>query len=199
MYATIEARLNWSDGAGGGIEKQGQADLHKQLLGERKKRTRLTEVVDIWKEKYIELDKIEVDKEDKTRDMIRNMNKEMGDKRRAIRILEKRVESVDVCNLMAVERLENVRNDLENKLQQRNKDVAQLEMQSSAVCCRPPQPYLSIWSYSLSPLVKWGTERKEAKWHQGSWRGETTSCESEGKDEQHQTEDETTKIFEGCT
>ncbi len=48
-------------------------------------RTRLTEVVDIWKEKYIDLDKIEVDKEDKKRDMIRNMNKEMGGKERAIR------------------------------------------------------------------------------------------------------------------
>jgi hypothetical protein len=116
------------------LEKQGQADLHRQLLGERKKRNRLTAVVDMWKEKYSELDKIEVDKEE----MIRNMNKEMGDKRRAIRILEKRVESGDVCNLMAVERLENVRNDLENKLEQRNKDVSQLEEQSSAVCCRPP-------------------------------------------------------------
>ena len=30
-----------------GIEKQGQADLHRRLLGERKKRTRLTEVVDL--------------------------------------------------------------------------------------------------------------------------------------------------------
>ena len=123
-----------------GVEKQGQADLHRQLLGERKKRNGLTAVVDMWKEKYSELYKIEVDKEY----MIQNMNKEMGDKRRAIRTLEKRVESVDVCNFMAVERLENVRNDLENKLQRRNKDVTQLKMQSSAVCCRSPQPYLSI-------------------------------------------------------
>jgi hypothetical protein len=115
-----------------GLEKRGQADLHnRQLLGERKKRTRLTAVVDIWKEKYSELDKIEVDKED----MIRNMNKEMGDKTRAIRTW---LESGDVCNVMAVERLENVRNDLEKKLQQRNKDVTQLEVQSSAVCCLSP-------------------------------------------------------------
>ncbi len=116
------------------LEKQGQADLHRQLVGERKKRSRLTAVVDMWKGKYSELHKIEVDKED----MIRNMNKEMGDKTRAIRTLEKRQESGDVCNVMAVERLENVRNDLENKLQQRNKDVTQLEVQNSAVCCLTP-------------------------------------------------------------
>ena len=38
------------------LEKQGQADLHRQLLGERKKRNGLTAVVDMWKEKYSELD-----------------------------------------------------------------------------------------------------------------------------------------------
>ncbi len=120
-------------------------------MGERKKRTRLTAVVDIWKEKYSELDKIEIDKED----MIRNMNKEMGDKTRAIRALEKRLESGDVCNVMAVERLENVRSNLEIQLQQRNKDVRQLEVQSSAVCCLYPLPYTSIASYSPSPLANW--------------------------------------------
>jgi chromosome segregation ATPase len=138
-----------------GVEKQGQADLHRQLLGERKKRPRLTEVVDIWKEKYIELDQIDVDKEDKTRDMIRNMNKEMGDKTRAIKTLEKRLESGDVCNVMAVERLENVRNDLVKQLVQRNKDVTQLEVQSSAVSCLSPLSITSITSYSPLPFANW--------------------------------------------
>jgi chromosome segregation ATPase len=138
-----------------GVEKQGQADLHRQLLGERKKRTRLTEVVDLWKEKYIELDKTDVDKEDKTRYMIKNMNKEMGDKTRAIKTLEKRLERGDVCNVMAVERLENVRNDLEKQLVQRNKDITELKVQSSAVSCVSPLPFTSISSYSPSPFANW--------------------------------------------
>ncbi len=63
------------------IEKQGQAVLERQLIEERKKRTRLTEVAETWKVKCGDQAKITVQKEKR----IRNLTQDMRGKTRAIK------------------------------------------------------------------------------------------------------------------
>jgi hypothetical protein len=68
-----------------GQEKVGQADLDKQLLNAQKKRTRLCDGVDTWKDKCLDQKKITGQKEER----IRKLTDDMREKKRAISTLEK--------------------------------------------------------------------------------------------------------------
>ena len=107
-----------------GREKVGQADLHKQLLNEHKKRTRLSDVVETWKYKCVDQEKITGQREER----IRNLDDDMREKKRAISTLEKLVERGAMSNAMEVDVMKHARVDLENKLKQRNEEVMQLEV-----------------------------------------------------------------------
>ncbi len=98
-------------------EKVGQADLHKQLLNEHKKRTRLSDVVDTWKDKCVDQEKITGQKEER----IRNLNEDMREKKRAISTLEKLIERGTMYNVMEVDVMQHARVDLENKLKQKKR------------------------------------------------------------------------------
>jgi DNA repair exonuclease SbcCD ATPase subunit len=115
-----------------GIEKVGQADLHKQLLNEHKKRTRLSDVVETWKYKCVDQEKITGQREER----IRNLDDDMREKKRAISTLEKLVERGAMSNAMEVDVMKHARVDLENKLKQRNEEVMQLEVERCEVRSR---------------------------------------------------------------
>jgi hypothetical protein len=113
-------------------EKVGQADLHKQLLNEHKKRTRLSDVVETWKYKCVDQEKITGQREER----IKNLNDDMREKKRAISTLEKLVERGTMRNVMEVDVMKHARVDLENKLKQRNEEVMQLEVERCEVRSR---------------------------------------------------------------
>jgi hypothetical protein len=112
-----------------GREKVGQADLNKQLGHELKKRTRLSDVVDTWKDKCVDQEKMTVEKEEK----IRKLTDDMRQKTRAISTLEKLVERGAMLNVMEVDVMKHARFDLENKLKQRDEEVMQLEVERCEV------------------------------------------------------------------
>ncbi len=112
-----------------GREKEGQAQLDKELANEQKKRTRLMDEVDTWKEICEDQDKITAQREERTR----NLRDDMMNKTRAIKILEKLVESGKKSNESEVDKMQHEWNDLQNELTQRNEDIKHLELVSDQV------------------------------------------------------------------
>ncbi len=105
-----------------GRERGGQAHLDNQLFQKRKKRIRVTAVVDIWKEKCDKLDQTATDKEER----ISTMRQDMAEMTRAMRTLKKRMQTEKVSNVSEVNELGCERNDLARQLKQSNKDVQHL-------------------------------------------------------------------------
>jgi hypothetical protein len=112
-----------------GREKVDQADLHKQLLSEHKKRNRLSDVVDTWKDKCVDQEKMTVQKEEK----IRKLTDDMRQKTRAISTLEKLVERGTMLNVMEVAVMKHATVDLEKQLKQRHEEFMQLEVERCEV------------------------------------------------------------------
>ncbi len=125
-----------------GIEKEAQAKVDKQLVNEQKKRTRLMDDVEMWKEICEDQEKITAQREER----ILNMRDAVINKTRAIKILEKLVESGRTSNELEVETMQHERNDLENKLTQSNEDIRHLELEGTEV-----RQMFSL--YSWAPLI----------------------------------------------
>ncbi len=73
----------------------------------QKKRTRLRDVVDTWKDKCVDQEKITFQKEDR----IRNLTDDMREKKRAISTLEKLVERGTMLNGIEVDGMKHARVD----------------------------------------------------------------------------------------
>ena len=125
-----------------GTEKEAQAQVDKQLVNEQKKRTRLMDDVEMWKEICEDQEKITAQREER----IVNMRDAVINKTRAIKTLEKLVESGKTSNELEVETMQHERNDLANILTQRNEDIRHLELEGAEV-----RQMFSL--YSRAPLI----------------------------------------------
>ncbi len=112
-----------------GIEKEAQAQVDKQLVNEQKKRTRLMDDVETWKEICEDQEKRTAQREER----ISNLRDDVNKKTREIKTLETLVESRTTSNEFEVETMQHERNDLENKLTQRNEDIKHLELEGAEV------------------------------------------------------------------
>jgi hypothetical protein len=116
-----------------GREKEGQVDLEKLLGKANKKRTTLMGSVDCWKDRHAELQERTLEREERLRDI----KKDMTEKAREMKTLEKRFEREDLLNKMEVDAFMKQKNELRQQLLDRNQDVTLIEEQNNEVGCCP--------------------------------------------------------------
>ena len=112
-----------------GTEKEAQAQVDKELVNEQKKRTRLMDDVETWKVICEAQEKRTAQREER----ILHLRDDVSKKKREIKTLETLVESRTMSNELEVETMQHERNDLENKLTQRNEDIKRLEWEGAEV------------------------------------------------------------------
>jgi DNA repair exonuclease SbcCD ATPase subunit len=115
-----------------GREKEGQADLERQLLKSNKKRTTLIGSLDGWKERHADLQQRDVERQEREREL----HKEMTETARGMKTLGKVVERQDIANKMEVAALQQQKIDLGIQLRKRTEDVKSMEeMRMEVSCC----------------------------------------------------------------
>jgi hypothetical protein len=112
-----------------GTEKEVQAQVDKELVNEQKKRTRLMDDVETWKEICEAQEKRTAQREER----ILHLRDDVSRKKREIKTLETLVESRTMSNELEVETMLHERNDLEQKLTERKEDIIHLELEVAEV------------------------------------------------------------------
>ena len=142
-----------------GIEKEGQADLEKQLGKANRKRTALLGSVESWKDRHADQQERTIEREERLRDLKKNM----AETTREMKTLEKRLEREDLCNQMEVDELQEQKDELGKQLVERNQEVTIMEKKNIQVCCCPISlpVYCTLTLLTILQKLRWQHEAKD--------------------------------------